>query len=261
MKPSSIILASLALACLVPAFTLDLQAQDSRSRRSSTTDIQRAQSQVTVVADERSNSIIVSASTNMHASIQQLIGSIDSNVDDITEIRVFPLENADPVELSEILTQLFDENASDNENNPGFRPSFMFGGFSRSSSRSRGNDDDALRSNMKVVAVPDQRTSSLIVSAPRQMMEQISGMVKQLDSSSARKQKVFVYHVDHADVNNVSEILRGMFESQNSRNINSQNNQNQNNALRTRSGTFGQAGANTGIGATSGAQGGGLTGR
>ncbi len=67
-------------------------------------------------------------------------------------------------------------------------------------------------------------------------MEQISQMIGQLDNDSSRKQKVYVYSLEHADADNVAEILRGMFEDRlngASRAATRQNNQ-QNNPLNNR---------------------------
>ena len=223
------------------------------SSRTSTSSVQRQSSQVVAVADERSNSIIVIASTNIHNEIQQLITQIDSNVDDVTEVRVFPLKNADPTELSEVLTQLFsDQGQQNNQQAGGFRPSIFFGGRG-------GTQQQPLRSDQKVVAVPDPRSTSIIVSAPRQMIEQISQMIQQLDASNAKKESARIITLKHADVAKVEEILKGMFEGQNSRNTQN-GNQAQTSALNQRAGGFGTAGATQG-GAGGGGGGGGAFGR
>ena len=107
--------------------------------------------------------------------------------------------------------------------------------------------------------LPDPRTDSVIVSAASELMPQIAGMINQLDSSPARKQKVFVYSVENADVQQVEQILRGMFErttTQNNRN----NNQNRTSALSDRSSTgqgTGTGNRNTGTGNTGFGGGGG----
>jgi type II secretory pathway component GspD/PulD (secretin) len=103
-----------------------------------------------------------------------------------------------------------------------------------------------MRLQSKVVAVADARTNSVIVSASAEVMKQIGRMVEKLDSDSARKQKVFVYSLEHADVDNVAGILRGMFQSQTtSRNNNSTSG---NNVLQNRANTG--ATQNAGGGAT-----------
>ncbi len=248
-----------ALLCL--AFAADLTAQDPRadmmrrmmSGRTGTSSVQRQSAQVVAVADERSNSVIVIASTNIHNEISALISQIDANVDDVTEVRVFPLKNADPTEMSEVLTQLFadQQSSANNQAGGGFRLPFFFGGRG-------GGGQQALRSDQRVVAVPDPRSTSIIVSAPRQMMNQIAQMIQQLDTSSSKKQQVFTYTLEHADVNNVQEILRAMFEGQNSRSARSQT-QNNTSALTQRAGGFGAAGATQGT--AGGGGGGGAFGR
>ncbi|MBT5927095.1 MAG: hypothetical protein HOH33_10795, partial [Verrucomicrobia bacterium] len=106
----------------------------------------------------------------------------------------------------------------------------------------------------RVTAVPDPRTNAVIVSAASNLMTQIERMIKQLDSDSSKKQKVYVYSLDNADVDNVATILRGMFESQSS-SLNNRNNanrsgQNNNNPLSNRSvnqQNFGLGGAGGGV--------------
>lgn len=169
--------------------------------------------------------------------ITQLVQEIDRDVDEITELRVFDLVHADAFEMSEILTNLFSgDNAQDSQS----RSSPRFGrGDSRSSSRSTNNEGSARSQSMsQVTAVPDPRTNSLIVWAAANMMPQLERMIQQLDSSNSRQQKVFVYNLDNADVDNVATILRGMFESQstmmNNRNNANRSGLNTNNQLNNR---------------------------
>jgi general secretion pathway protein D len=92
---------------------------------------------------------------------------------------------------------------------------------------------DRMKKKGRVLAVADQRTSSLIVSAASELMPQIAEMIHQLDESSARKQRVFVYSLENADAQQVEQILRGMFERTTTQN--NRNQPNQNSALTTRS--------------------------
>ncbi len=192
---------------------------------------------VVAVADERTNSLVVSAAEEALPMITQLVQEIDRDVDEITELRVFDLVHADAFEMSEILTNLF---SGDNAQGSQSRSSPRFGrGDSRSSSRSSSNEGSARSQSMsQVTAVPDPRTNSLIVWAAANMMPQLERMIQQLDSSNARQQKVFVYNLDNADVDNVATILRGMFESQstmmNNRNNANRSGLNTNNQLNNR---------------------------
>jgi len=68
-----------------------------------------------------------------------------------------------------------------------------------------------------VVAVPDPRTYSVIVSASREALDDVEAIIRQLDSSSARKQKVFVYTLENGDVKQVESVLRNLFQGSNVR--------------------------------------------
>ena len=83
--------------------------------------------------------------------------------------------------------------------------------------------------------MPDQRTGSIIVSAARDLMPQISQMITQLDSNPAKKQQVFVYDLENADPQQVQEVLKSLFENTQNQNRRSSSGSSQNSALTTRS--------------------------
>src|SRR5262245_54253456 len=57
-------------------------------------------SKVVASADEYSNSLIVSAAPETMATITTMVEQVDQPVDDLTVIRVFTLQNADPADLA-----------------------------------------------------------------------------------------------------------------------------------------------------------------
>jgi len=195
-----------------------------------------AASRVVAVADEHSNSLIVNAPEDAMPAIEELIRSIDTNVQDVTELRVFRLLNSDPVEMAEVLAGLFPDPSTSTSNQQNrFGGGFaMFGGGGRGNAAATSTSERAKKKG-RVITVPDQRTSSIIVSADHEMMDQIAEMVKQLDTNPARKQKVYVYDLQNADPQQVQEVLRGLFESQTTANRNTQSRNQQNSALSTRS--------------------------
>jgi type II secretory pathway component GspD/PulD (secretin) len=178
---------------------------------------------------------VVGAPDELIPTIEEVVKAVDAPVEDVTEVRVFRLRFADPVEMAELLTNLFpDETRSDDSRSP-----VRFGGgpqgMGRGNNASTGNAaSDRMKKQGRVIAVPDQRTSSVVVSAARELMDQIGQMVSQLDENPAKRQKVFVYSLENADVQSVEEILQGLFESQNSRNTRSTTSQGAN-PLNTRS--------------------------
>ena len=210
---------------------------DGRSRSSSSglSEARQAVSHVVAEADERTNSLVVAAPEETMPIIEEVVKQIDRNIDAITEIEVFRLQHADAVETAQILTDLFDD--QDEENPAGFR--FGRGFFGREGGERRSREQEGnqrLQQQNTVVAVADPRTNSVIVSASGELMSQIGKMILQLDKDNSKKQKVYVYSLEHADTDNVAEILRGMFEDRLngvSRSITRQNNQ-QNNRLNNR---------------------------
>ncbi|MCP5528432.1 MAG: hypothetical protein H7A47_16710 [Verrucomicrobiales bacterium] len=178
----------------------------------------QAASRVVAVADERTNSLVVSAPDELVPTIEQLVAEVDTNVTDLTEVRIFRLEHADATEMADLLMMLFSEDQSSSSNNSssrgGFRPPFMMGG-DRGSSRNSQNQNQSNRmlEQARVVAVGDPRTNSIVVTASHETMMQIAEMVGRLDADSSRKQRVYVYSLEHADVENVASILQGLFPS------------------------------------------------
>ena len=192
--------------------------RSSRSGGSGSSAALAAASRVVAISEERTNSLVVSAPSDVIPTIEQLVKEMDRNIEDVTELQVFKLKYADAYEMAEVLTNLFsDKNEIENS-----RGGYRFGSWGRSSSsssRSRssssGNSSERMLQQKKVVAVPDPRTNSVIVSATAELMKQIALMVERLDGNKAKQQKVYTYSLQNADVEGVSAILRNMFEQQN----------------------------------------------
>ena len=123
------------------------------------------------MADEYSNSVIVGAPEDLLGLIKDMIEKIDQPVNDITELRVFHLKNADPMEMSDLFSQLFPDDtktsANANQNQQGFR----FGGFiaPRGNQAQTAAGSERAKKKGRVMAVPDQRTSSIIISAASEL--------------------------------------------------------------------------------------------
>lgn len=190
---------------------------------------------VIAVADEHSNSVVVNAPEDVMPSIEEIIRGVDTNVQDVTELRVFRLKYADPTEMATLLSGLFPDETKTTDNSRqqvrfGGGP---FGGFNPAAQA--GNDTSAAaKKKTRVLAVADQRTSSIVVSAAHGLMAQIEQMVQQLDNNPARKQKVFVYDLENADPVQVQDVLRNLFENSQNQNRNRTTTQ-QTSALSTRS--------------------------
>lgn len=229
-------------------------------------------SRVSAVADDHGNSLVVSAPDTLMPTIEQLITSLDNSSQDITEMRVFHLQNSDPTEMVDLLSGLFpDENNSNDAIRSasqfafsGYRGGPFGGGFGRlpflgnnnNNNNNSNSQSDRMKRMGRVIAMADARTSSLVVSAARDLMPQIESMINQLDASPAKKQKVHVVSLSHADPQDVQLILEDLFQSPYNMKNNSANSL-QNNPLTSRSQTLlqqqqQQQSSGNGFGLTSG---------
>ena len=215
--------------------------------------------QATVVANEAGNSIVITDTQANIRHLAEIIRAIDNSAEAETEIRVFRLKFANPADVAATLSSVFPSGGASGSQSPtrfngggggGFFSRMMGGGGGGSSSS--GGSNDRMKKATAVTAVADARIQAVVVTAPKDLMEQIAGMMTDLDVASPRDQKVFVFHMDNADPQQAAEVLQGMFSSSQSRN----NNSSQNSALQQRAQnnatTTGSSSTSTGFGSSTG---------
>jgi general secretion pathway protein D len=202
--------------------------------------------QTTMTANESGNELVITdTQANIHR-VAEIIKAIDAGAEDVTLVRVFRLNYADPSELADLLVNLFpDDSKSGGSSSP-----MQFGGFGGLRSFFRGgggpgaggpggggasganNQNQRIKKRARVVAVPDPRTSSVAVTAARDLMDQVEQVVTELDSNPAKVKKVRVFKVENADVSQVWQVLNDTFVNSGQ---SSQTKANQTSPLQTRS--------------------------
>jgi type II secretory pathway component GspD/PulD (secretin) len=194
----------------------------------------------TITPNQDSNSLLVTDTNTNIKHIVELVYALDSSADTVSTMRVFKLKNADPTEMASLLSSLYGTTSMSRSSSGGFPGGFggglppglaalaaarggstggtpgSFSGFGSSSGRSSRGSTAASRAT-PVIAVADPRTNSVIVTASKEAMNDIAEIVDQLDGNSAKKQKVFVYTMENADVKQVETVLRNLFPSSNQR--------------------------------------------
>jgi general secretion pathway protein D len=237
----------------------------------------------TMTANEAGNSIIMTDTRANINRVAQIIRAIDQGAEEMTEVKVFRLEFADPTEMATLLNSLFSEtggssssSSSSGSSSPfrfdsgrsSFRDMFRGGGDRGGESSSGSSQNQRIKKRTKVTAVADARTASVVISTTSGLMSQIEEMVKQLDADPAKKQKVYVYQVNPGDVAQVQQVLQDMFESSTASRSSSRNSS-QNNVLQNRanqsqttsgngSSTSGSGRSSTGSSGSSAPRGGGF---
>jgi general secretion pathway protein D len=170
-------------------------------------------SRVVAVADDRSNSVVISAPADLLATIEDMLDKIDQQVSDTTELRVFRLVNADPSEMADQLAQLFPDETNSNNNQNNNVPFFFRGrgGFGAPNTANTGESSERMKKLGKVSAVPDPRTSSIIVTASKSLMPQIAEMISELDSDKGKREIVSYFELQNADPQDVYQNLQDLF--------------------------------------------------
>jgi general secretion pathway protein D len=189
--------------------------------------------QTTMTANEAGNAIVMTdTQANIH-KVAEIIQDIDKGAEEFTELKVFPLHNADPTTTADMLTQLFADDSSRQGNQGGFSNPFAGGGrFARfagltggqnrgGQASSNNSQNQRIKKRNRVVAVADERTASVVVSATRDLMEQIEDVIERLDGNAKGKKSVHIYHLEHTDPAEALPVFTEIFgknTTQNSRN-------------------------------------------
>jgi type II secretory pathway component GspD/PulD (secretin) len=202
--------------------------------------------------------------------LTEIIHAIDNSAEGETEIRVFHMTHANPADVANELSQIFPSNSGNQTQNPfrlggGNRGNAGGGGggggfFARMAAANTaggaaGSQNARIQKQTQVVAVADARTQSVIVTASKDLMQEIAGMMDQLDVPSTRDQKVFVYHMDNGDPQQTVQVLQNMFGGNTTSSRTGTGSSSQNSALmnrQTQNATTGGTSQNTGTGISGG---------
>ena len=159
--------------------------------------------QVTVVADVRSDSLIVQAAPRDMAEIELLIQRLDTPQDDVNLARIFKINNALADDVAETLQSAID--------------AVREGSFDERSAileflSVEGDREKLLRSGLLtgIEITPNVRNNSLLVTAPAESMDLLAALIKQLDTTVAVAQ-IKVFRVLNGDANALIIMLRSLF--------------------------------------------------
>jgi len=237
--------------------------------------------QATIVANEAGNSIVVTDTQSNIRHLTEIIRAIDNSAEGETEIRVFHMSHASPADVAGELSQIFP--SSSGTSGSQVQSPFRFGGgvgglggggpggfFQRmmaanTTGGTGTSQNSRIQKQTQVVAVADPRTSSVIVTASKDLMQEIAGMMEQLDVPSDRDQGVYVFQMKNGDPQQALTVLQNMFQSSSTARGGTSTSSSQNSALQQRAvngtTTMGTTTTTTGIGGTStgGGVGGGRT--
>jgi type II secretory pathway component GspD/PulD (secretin) len=170
-----------------------------------------AQTHAVFVSDDQMNAIVASAPPDYMHTISNVIVDLDQPSQDITEIKVFRLKHADPSEIADELSNLFpSSNAASDQNNRSM--GFQFNPFQQQTSGDS-SQSTRMKRQSTVLAVADRRTESVVVTASRDLMVDIKGMIAALDEGNQGMTHVTAINLESADPAAVQQTIAGLFLS------------------------------------------------
>jgi len=149
-----------------------------------------AREKVAIVVDIRTNALIVSASKENFAVLEEIIRKIDEAADFglLGDIRMYTLKNADATQLGPTLQSLFDAKR---------QAEIDAGGSGRA---------------LQVTFVPDARTNTLLVAGSRESFAAVEAILKQLDGENVVAATQFrVFRLKNATATTLQPTLDRLF--------------------------------------------------
>jgi type II secretory pathway component GspD/PulD (secretin) len=188
------------------------------------TDQKNAANKAVFTSDDQMNAVIASAPPDYFPMITNVWEQLDQPSEDITMMKVFHLKFADAQETADELTSMFSDDTTKTDQNSrsmGYRftPPWM------QPQTPASNKSQRMTRQTTVRAVPDLRTESVIVTASKDMMEQIAGVVQELDENPRGKQSLISFDIDHADPVAVQAAFTALFAGPNTKSSTSTQNQ------------------------------------
>jgi hypothetical protein len=185
-----------------------------------------------IVANEAGNSLVVTDTQSNIRHLMEIVRAIDGGAEGETSIKVFKLKHASPTDVATVLGTIFPANGTGGSQSP-----FRFGGNQGRGGGNQGRgggggfqgggpgaffanlmggqngSQNARQKATQVIAVADNRTSSVVVTASKDLMGEIEGMINELDISSTRDQGVYVFRMENGDPQQAAQVLQSMFQS------------------------------------------------
>ncbi|MHC4422942.1 MAG: secretin N-terminal domain-containing protein, partial [Planctomycetota bacterium] len=170
---------------------------DDRARIASAGRGRREQSRrVSIIGDRNSNMLLVAASDEDFAGIQELVAQFDTpEASQALAFRVFQLKHAKATEIADTVQELAGQIMWAEEG-----PWWWFGG--------RGQERQRARTGTLAVTA-DARLNALIVTGEGDKFDIVARLIEVLDApvGAGEQRVVRLYRLEHADVNVVADVL------------------------------------------------------
>ncbi len=177
----------------------------------------------TLSANESSNAVVITDTQANVRRMAEIVQALDTSISSISTVQVFPLLYADAKEIAEVVTKVFENPYGESGGNESVRQVFermrasaggRGGGRGGGGGASPSTGSAARQVASRVVAVGDERTNSLVVSAPDELMPTIVQLIEDIDVDTQDVTETRVFHLQHADAEEMVEIIEELFSDE-----------------------------------------------
>ncbi len=199
-------------------------------------------------ANASSNALVITDTSANVRRVVEIVAALDTTVGSAVDVKVFQLKYATASAAAKLINDVFGNlDATRPQQNqggdggggggdgggPGGGPGGNFRRFMQQAAR--GNQSQ--NRTGKVSAGSDERTNSIVVTGPSDLLETVATVVKELDSNPASEETVYVYRLKNAQALNIEQVLNSLFNGTAITNRSSQNNADTLRNARSQSGT------------------------
>jgi len=164
-----------------------------------------------LTANASSNTLIYTDTEANIRRIVEIVRALDTTMAAVAEIRTWQLKYATASTTAQLITQMFPAEDTTAQRQGGFAGGLarFFGGAV--AGQQPAQQTEGTRRAVRVIASADDRTNTLVVSAPPDSMTVIAQIVEKLDASPAAESAVFIYPLKNAQAKNVEAVLNTLF--------------------------------------------------
>ena len=178
-------------------------------------------------ANASSNAIVLTDTQTDVRRMTEIIQALDSSISAISDIKVFPLTYANATDAATMINSLFQVTTSGQTGANTQGNFFRFGGRNQGGPGGPGgpggtpgapgggtqtaSDSAAKQAGSRIQAVGDDRTNSVVVSAPSDTMPLITTVLEQIDKEGAPVAPIRVFALQFADATEMAQVVNDAF--------------------------------------------------
>lgn len=157
------------------------------------------------------NTLILTDTSANVRKIVEIIQALDTSLSSVTAVKVFPLQYANASSAARLITEVFKPEPAASASGQNNRIARFFQGRGGQGAGNTQNAEQGSKPETRVVASSDDRTNTVVVSAPQDMMPLITQVLTDLDANPTQDQAVFVYYMRNAQAANIETVINSIF--------------------------------------------------